>query len=213
MRAAALAAAVALMLNLGQLAAATVTGDPCSAIRVHRESLAGGDAGIYRTVRVMRQLIKENRGHPVVRAHAEAAVTGLGPLDPIGELAAVRDYVGARVQYRRDPTAVEWLQAPWMVLACQIERGSRPQLDCDDLTDLSLAMLEAVGHETTIIIVSQRPDRQFNHVYGGSLIRDTVVPLDLVELWRPAGARAPRETRRVAIETETGKVLPLEEAA
>lgn len=206
MRAALLLAGV-LMLSLAG------PGDLCAAIRVHRESLAGGDAGILRTVRVMRDLIKENRGHPAVRAHAEAAVTGLGPMDPVGELAAVRDYLGARVQYRRDPNAVEWLQAPWMVLACQVERGIVPQLDCDDLTDLSLALLEAVGHETAIIIVSHRPDRQFNHVYGGSRIRDAVVPLDLVELWRPPGARAPRESRRWVLDTETGRVLAREDAA
>ncbi len=177
-------------------------GDACAAIRVHREQLAGGDAGVVRTVRVMRNLIRANRGHPIVRDHAEQAVAGVPPGDGLAEIAAVRDYVTTRVDYRQDPNGVEWLQAPWLVLACQIDRGSRPQLDCDDLTDLTLAMLESIGHRTAMRIVSHRPDRQFNHVYGLDHVGGATVKLDLVETWRPAGRTPPPETR--ALEVEVG---------
>lgn len=148
----------------------------------------------------MRELVRQARGQPVVRRHAEAAVTGVRPGDMRAEIVAVRDYVGARVEYRRDPSHVEWLQAPAWVLGCQVARGQVPQLDCDDLTDLSLALLEALGHRTAFQVVSHRPDRQFNHVYGLDLTRPgEAVKLDLVDLWRPPGAPRPPETRTLTV--------------
>jgi len=172
----------------------------CAAVRVRREQLAPGDAGIVRTLRVMRELVQVNRGLPVVRGHYEAAVTGAPIGDPVAEVAAVHRYLARRVEYRQDPNGVEWLQAPWVVLACQIDRGLVPQLDCDDLTDLELAVLESGGHRTAFRVVSHRPDRQFNHVYGLALVGDLAVKLDLVEVWRPAGARPPAETRSLEME-------------
>lgn len=144
----------------------------------------------------MRELVRENRGHPIVRAHAETAVAGVAPGDALAEVLAIRAYLAARVEYRRDPNHVEWLQAPWVVLACQIEAGRTPQLDCDDLTMLSLALLEAAGFATAFRVVSHRPDRAFNHVYGlVELAPGDWRRFDLVELWRPPGAPAPTETR------------------
>jgi len=150
----------------------------------------------------MRELVRESRGHPVVRAHAERAVAGVPPGDSLAEVLAVRDYLVSLVDYRQDPNGVEWLQAPWAVFACQIDRGTRPQLDCDDLTMFAAAPLEAIGHHTKFRVVSHRPDRQFNHVYGLVQLGREWAALDLVESWRPAGRTPPAETR--ALEVEVG---------
>jgi len=169
--------------------------DPCQVVAIRRERLPRGDAGILRTVELMRGLVERARGHPVVRHHAELAVQGVRPGHALAEVLAVRDYVARHTEYRRDPRAVEWLQAPWHVLRCQVEHGSIPQLDCDDLTDLSLSLVETLGHKTAFRVVSHRPDRQFNHVYGLVQVGPEWWRLDLVDTWRPPGARTPAETR------------------
>jgi len=150
----------------------------------------------------MRELVRDNRGHPLVRAHAERAVAGVRPGDSLAETLAVRDYLVGLVDYRQDPNGVEWLQAPWAVFACQIDRGIRPQLDCDDLTMLALAPLESIGLHTKFRVVSHRADRQFTHVYGLVQLGREWAKLDLVESWRPEGRATPAETR--ALEVEVG---------
>jgi len=153
---------------------------------------------------VMRQLIRDNRTLPTVRAHAEDAVAGVPAGDRVAELRALYDWITARADYRRDPNGAEWLQAPWAVLVCQIDEGIRPQLDCDDLTDLSLAMLESLGHDTALHVVSQLPSREFNHVLGLDYIGDVAVRVDLVDAYRPNGARAPATTRELTVDVNGG---------
>lgn len=152
----------------------------------------------------MRELVRENRTLPLVRARAEDAVTGVSAGDRLAELRAVYDWIAARADYRRDPNGAEWLQAPWSVLACQIDEGVRPQLDCDDLTSLSLAMLEALGHDTAFRVVSQLPTGEFNHVYGLAYVGPVAVRVDLVDAYRPPGWSAPAETRALTVDVNGG---------
>ena len=134
----------------------------------------------------MRQLIRESIGAPIVRSHAEAATAGVPPTRPLRELHAVYRYLADHVQYRRDPDEVEWLQAPWWVLY-QVDLGRVPQLDCDDLTMLSLAMLGTIGFDgLSIRVVSTRQDQAFNHVYGLARVGDALVPVDLTRAWQRA---------------------------
>jgi hypothetical protein len=155
----------------------------------------------------MRELVLENRAHPIVRDHAEAAVSGVHAGDRMAEARAIHDWITARADYRRDPNGAEWLQAPWAVLACQMDVGIRAQLDCDDFTDLSLAMLESIGHETALQIVSELPTREFNHVYGLDYIGNVAVRLDLTNAYRPAGAGGrPPETRAMTVDINGGLI-------
>jgi hypothetical protein len=158
-----------------------------------------GDGAIERTAQVMRELITAGSAHPLVRDHAERAVVGVRPGQRLEEIRRVRDYLAARVEYRRDPVSAEWIQTPWRILG-QIDQGRRPQLDCDDLTVVSLAMLGAVGYDGIVKVVSTRPDGAFNHVYGlVELDDDVVVPLDLTRAWAPRGAPWPDETRSIEL--------------
>jgi hypothetical protein len=157
--------------------------------------IGGGDDAIRRTADVMRRLIVAGSGHPLVRDHAERAVAGVRPGRRLEEIRRVRDYLATRVDYRRDPVTHEWIQTPWRVLT-QIDHGRRPQLDCDDLTALSLAMTGAIGYDTVIKVISTRADGAFNHVYGLVEVDEaTVAPLDMTRAWAPRGAPWPRETR------------------
>lgn len=151
----------------------------CAGVHISREQLPPGDAGIRRTADVMRQLIRENIGHPIVRRHAEQAVRGLPPGQPLEELNAVYGYLADRTEYRRDPHEVEYLQAPWWLLSSGVDKGEAPQVDCDDLTMLSLSMLGSLGFPTAIRVVSTRPDARYNHVYGVAQASGLRVPVDL----------------------------------
>ncbi len=156
----------------------------------------------------MGALVREGAEHPVVRHFAEQAVTGVHPRDLVGQAAAVRDWIAARVEYRRDPVAAEWLQTPWYVLRCQIARGGTPQLDCDDLTDLSLSMLGSLGFPSEFRVVSTRPDQRYNHVYGVLPIGREAWTLDLTRAWARPGAPPPRETRGRTIPVLPQRVVP-----
>jgi transglutaminase-like putative cysteine protease len=148
-------------------------------VGVDLRAIAEGDAGIYETVRIMQALIAEGMAHPVVRMHAEHAVAGRSHANPRDEVEAIARYILDRVDYRPDPVTTEWLQTPWYVLHCCVEQGVRPQLDCDDLTVLSLAMAGAIGIPTAIRVASTLPTQEFDHVLGLVWIEERWVPLDL----------------------------------
>lgn len=167
----------------------------CREVRVTRKNLSAGDHGIYETVEEMHRLIRESIGHPVVRYHAERAVEGIPPGQPLSELWAVYDYVDGLAEYRRDPDEVEYLQAPWWVLQCRADHGRVPQLDCDDLTMLSLSLLGSIGFPTVIRVVSTRPDGEYNHVYGLAQLGDAFVPFDLTKARLTADMPRNPETR------------------
>jgi len=157
---------------------------------------------------VMRQLVRDNRTHPIVRGHAEQAVAGVQAGARPYEARAIYDWITRRCDYRHDPNGAEWLQAPWAVLACQIDQAIRPQLDCDDFTDLSLAMLESIGHVTAFNVVSQLPTREFNHVYGLDYVGRDALRVDLVDAYRPRGAAIPEDTRSMIVDVNGGSVVP-----
>ncbi len=177
-------------------------GTDCAPVRYQTIDIPPGDAGIEWTARIMRDLILEAQGHPVVRDHAERAVAGLPPGRPELEVRAVYDYIGANSEYRRDPVINEWIRTPWYLLKCEVEpwqqrRTSRkPQLDCDDLTGVSLGMLASIGFDTVIRVVSTLPTGQYNHVYGlACLDSGRVLPMDLTRYRVPPSAPWPREYR------------------
>lgn len=150
----------------------------------------------------MRDLIRQGQGHPVVRNHAERAVAGLPPGHPALEVRAIYDYVGATTEYRRDPIINEWIRTPWYILKCEVEpwqqrrRSGKPQLDCDDLTALSLAMLASVGADVSVRVVSTIPTQQYNHVYGLAWVNGTtVIPVDLTRYRVSQNTPWPREYR------------------
>jgi hypothetical protein len=177
-------------------------GPDCAPVRYQTIDIPPGDAGIERTARIMRDLILEGQGHPVVREHAERAVAGLPPGHPADEVRGVYDYIGANSDYRRDPVINEWIRTPWYLLKCEIEpwqarqRARKPQLDCDDLTGVSLAMLASIGFDTVIRVVSTLVTKQYNHVYGLAwLDRSRVLPIDLTRFRVAPSTPWPREYR------------------
>lgn len=171
----------------------------CTRVGIDRRQLEPGDAGIRQTAYVMRDLIRQGAAHPVVREHAELAVLGLGPKRQLGQALAIRDWVRDHAEYLRDSFRVEWLQTPWYVLTCKIDRGYKAQLDCDDLTDLSLSMLASIGFPTKIRVVSTRPDGQYNHVYGAVRVGSQWWKLDMTKAWDVDEAGRP-EVRAFEIE-------------
>ena len=75
---------------------------------------------------------------------------GIRPKDYLGEVRALFEWVQRNVRYTKDPFHVELLHAPRRML--ELRAG-----DCDDMSIVLGAMLEAVGHPVRLVLVG--PDR------------------------------------------------------
>jgi transglutaminase-like putative cysteine protease len=134
-------------------------------VRVARRWIPEGDRGVYVTLGVMRDIIVQSAVDPDVRRAAVEATAYFSHADRASEIDAVAAWILARVDYRPDPLLSEWLQTPPSVVQA-IARGERPALDCDDLTMLSLSMLQAIGIAGDLEVVATQPDSVFDHVRG-----------------------------------------------
>ncbi len=72
------------------------------------------------------------------------------PKDYLGEIQALFEWVQKNVRYTKDPYRVEVLHSARRML--ELRAG-----DCDDMTILLAAMLEAIGHPTRLVIIGPDP--------------------------------------------------------
>jgi hypothetical protein len=173
--------------------------DDCERVEVDQFSLPDGEAAVFATAQWMSEIIARGAQHPVVRLHAERAVSHVAPDDYPGQVDAVQNYLAARYRYVRDPEPVEYLQTPWWLLKCGAEDGRAMSGDCDDATMLSLSLLGAIGFPGWIEMVSQPPAEpgELNHVRGAVALPDgSVMRVDLTT----RGKRRPQEYRVEIVE-------------
>jgi hypothetical protein len=145
-------------------AASTVLQFPDGSVapsHVRRYRLQDGDAGVARTVKLMRGFVNGSEGatHPLVRQTAVNIVRGIDSNNKQGQIAAVLDWVKQNIDFRGEYK--ETLQTP--VVTLQLGAG-----DCDDHSQLIAALLKSLGFRTrfcTVAADSEDP-RQFTHVYA-----------------------------------------------
>lgn len=125
-----------------------------------RGSLPNGDAGVTKTLGMMRELAREGSRDPEVRHQALWAVGAIAGHDHAGEARALFRYVRDNVTFRRDINGAETLQQPRYTLS--IGAG-----DCDDKATLLAAMLGAIGIDSSFKVVAadRSSPRRFSHVY------------------------------------------------
>lgn len=98
-----------------------------------------------------------------------------GAKDYVGEIKALFEWVQRNVRYTRDPCRVEVLHLPRRMLA--LRAG-----DCDDMSILLGAMLEAIGHSVRVVLTGSNPlaPTTFTHIYIEAQSREpcgaTVLP-------------------------------------
>jgi transglutaminase-like putative cysteine protease len=158
-----------------------------------------GYAGTQATVRRVIDLITSGAKDFHVRQTAIAILRRreVRPKDYLGEIKALFEWVQRHVRYTRDPSRVEVLHSARRML--ELRAG-----DCDDMSIVLGAMLEAIGHAVRIVITGSnaaRPD-VFTHIYIEVLHRGRWLALDATMPY-PMGW-APR--------TPVKQVIPLSKA-
>ncbi len=145
---------------------------PASNAYMMREVIPDGEAGINRTVQIMKGLAHGVWGARSWKVRQAAIDAARGTERGMDEIAAVLDWVKRNIEFRGEKG--EWVQSPEATL--EIGAG-----DCDCESTLAAAMLESLGFETRFKTVAMidAPD-DLSHVYVEAKDKRTGqwVPLD-----------------------------------
>jgi len=147
-----------------------------------RTSISDGEAGIFDTLRLMRELVNQYKADPAIR-QATLGIMFMTPAqDDAAEVEAIYCFVRDHIRYTKDVYDVETLATPDKTLQMRVG-------DCDDMTVLLAAMLESVGYPTRFVIEGYNDDAIWEHVYLEVYLLDTWVALDPTEQvqmgWQP----------------------------
>lgn len=145
--------------------------------------LPSGEAGVRRTLKLMRFLVRRAKVDPLIRRQALEIVAGLPQRDYLPEVKALHAWVRDRIRYVHDIRGVETLHTPRFLL-------TQRQGDCDDKSVLLASLLESIGVPTRFAALGLTPDR-LSHVLVEARIGTRWLPLETTEAvgagWYPAG--------------------------
>ncbi len=148
---------------------------PATAPRIYLGRIPHGYAGTLRTAGHVKRLIREGAKDFYVRQRAIDILLaqGVRPKHYLREIEALFEWVQRNVRYTKDPFRVEVLHSPRRML--ELRAG-----DCDDMTILLGAMLEAIGHPVRLVLTGPDPlkPRLFSHIYLEVNHRGRWIPLD-----------------------------------
>lgn len=142
--------------------------------------------GAPTTVAAVVQSVMDSQKHYCVRQLADFFLKDVTERDYISEPLAILYSVKVYTKYRRDPTTVEMVTAPYIVCK-KILNGETPALDCDDLAALICALCMSIGCQTSLITLAFKHmhfngERQYSHIAaqirdprgGGLIVLDPV---------------------------------------
>lgn len=115
-----------------------------------------GEAGVYQTAWMMRDLVNRTYGHPWIRERAADIIEACGRRDRKCQHAALQNWVTSRVQYVSDPRGMEALTNPVTFTERKLRSGERPFGDCDDMAIYLATLLKSIGHNPEFRIVGQK---------------------------------------------------------
>jgi len=168
-----------------------------------REKLPPGDAGVRRTLHIMRDLARrdaaDDRIRSIVRRHRQGTAAGTARAAAsdayLQEIAskhrkgssretayALWQFMVRNFPYVADPDDIEHVNAPVYTLT---KTAPFPYRDCDDLTCAYAGLLTAAGIPNRFKVIAwrkTRPPRQYTHVYNEWYDTGTRrwVPVDIV---------------------------------
>lgn len=125
--------------------------------------LWGGDAGIFQTVYMMKELANKAYLHPWIRERAAKIVNGC-QRDSRCEDYALSNYLRVTIQYVRDPVDTEALHDPVTFYEQRLRRGLTVFGDCDDMSTYLAALLKSIGHQPYFRVLA-RTGNDFHHVH------------------------------------------------
>lgn len=116
-----------------------------------------GAAGVFHTVRLMREAVERCKTDPRIINAATTALFHSIERDEIAEANAIYDSM-SWIRYVRDVRGVETFAEPWLT----IERRAG---DCDDQAALLAALYESVGFPTRFVMAAYNQPGFFEHIY------------------------------------------------
>lgn len=131
---------------------------PAIPLNVTRAPAPSGVAGVFTTLRHMREGVESAKGDPFVIATATGIIYTTPERDTLSEVTALFNWVRDHVRYVRDPHGLESLSSPAVT-------AQRMTGDCDDQTALLCALFESVGYPTRFVMAAYNAPGQFEHVY------------------------------------------------
>lgn len=131
---------------------------PHPVIRGTLASMPSGGAGVFHTLRVMREAVNESKTDPRVIQAAVSLIFNTPQRDEWGEASAIFDYVRDSIRFVRDVHGIETLAAPWLTLIRRVG-------DCDDQAALLASLFEAVGYPTRFVMAAYTEPDAWEHVY------------------------------------------------
>ncbi len=151
------------------------TSAPLSAPRITLGHIPTGWRGTEQTVEHVQALIRAGAKDFYVRQKAIDIVleNHVKPKDYLAEINALLEWVQQHIRYTKDTYQVEVLHSARRML--ELRAG-----DCDDMTILLGAMLEAIGHPVRLVLSGPDPLRQdlFTHIYLEVFHKGRWIPLD-----------------------------------
>jgi hypothetical protein len=156
--------------------------------QIYLDQIPQGYLGTERTVEHIKALIQEGAKDFYVRQKAIDILLErrVKPKDYAGEIKALFEWVQQNVRYTKDPFRVEVLHSARRML--ELRAG-----DCDDMTTLLGAMLEAIGHPVRLVLAGPDPLRPllFSHIYLEAYLKGRWIPMDATMPypmgWAPVG--------------------------
>jgi Transglutaminase-like superfamily len=134
-----------------------------------------GYLGTQTTLKHIQALIRSGAKDFYVRQKAIDILLSkaVKPKDYWGEIKALFEWVQHNVRYTKDPFRVEVLHSARRLL--ELRAG-----DCDDMTIVLGAMLEAIGHPVRLVVTGPDPLRPqlFSHIYLEAFHQGRWLPLD-----------------------------------
>jgi hypothetical protein len=163
-------------------------GPPLRPAQIYLDQIPKGYPGTERTVEHIKALIQEGAKDFYVRQKAIDILLErrVKPKDYVGEIKALFEWVQQHVRYTKDPFRVEVLHSARRML--ELRAG-----DCDDMTTLLGAMLEAIGHPVRLVLAGPDPLQPllFSHIYLEAYFKGRWIPMDATMPypmgWAPVG--------------------------
>lgn len=152
-------------------------------------TIPGGVAGVRATLAIMQKLTREGRKDPGVIAVAEQVIRDCPANDTRCEIGKLFYWVKTKIRYMRDIRDVEKINTPERTL--RVGTG-----DCDDMSVLLAALLEASGNKTKFLVVGLESG-EYEHVFVQVRLGAGWLSLDPTVKQATLGWVPPNITRRM----------------
>lgn len=160
---------------------------------VSQGKLPDGKKGNLRTIKVMKKVAHERKGHPLVRNLALNILKSenVESNQFLDESRVIGEFVQEHVRYVRDTFGIEQLHDPVLMIK-NIQKGTA-QGDCDDMSLLIVTLLLSIGHYPKFRAVRYGSFfGPYNHIYVVDYDRNGRTPLkrlsiDAIVKDRPIG--------------------------